>query len=74
MTPQGTWARNNAEKDHTFAKYLEQVFQFQPLENTPEEKEDLIQLLSIILREGVMWEVPMEGSHITPLRRMMLRR
>jgi hypothetical protein len=26
-TPQGTWARNNAEKSHAFAKHLEQVFQ-----------------------------------------------
>jgi hypothetical protein len=43
-TPQGTWARSKAEKAHAFAKYLAQVFQPHPLENTPEE-EDIIQLL-----------------------------
>jgi hypothetical protein len=43
-TPQRTWARENAEKGHAFAKHLEQVFQPHPLDNTP-EKEDLIQLL-----------------------------
>jgi hypothetical protein len=41
-TPQGIWARHNAENAHAFAKHLEQVFQPHPLENTPEE---LIQLL-----------------------------
>jgi hypothetical protein len=43
-TPQGTWARNNAEKAHAFAKHLEQGFQPHLLENTPEE-EDIIQLV-----------------------------
>jgi hypothetical protein len=37
MAPQGTWARNNAEKAHAFAKHLEQIFQPHPLENIPEE-------------------------------------
>jgi hypothetical protein len=41
-TPQGTWARINAEKAPAFAKHLEQVFQPHPLENTPEEEEELI--------------------------------
>jgi hypothetical protein len=36
-TPQGTWARNNAEKDHASAKHLEQIFQFHSLENSLEE-------------------------------------
>jgi hypothetical protein len=33
------------KKAHAFAKHLEQVFQPNPLENIPEEDEDLIQLL-----------------------------
>jgi hypothetical protein len=37
-TPQGTWARNDAEKAHAFAKQ-KKVFQPHPLENTPEEEE-----------------------------------
>jgi hypothetical protein len=41
----GTWAGNNAEEAHAFAKHLDQVFQPDPLENTPEEEEDLVQLL-----------------------------
>jgi hypothetical protein len=44
-TPQGIWARNNAEKAQAFTKHLEQVFQPHPLENTPEEQEDVTQLL-----------------------------
>jgi hypothetical protein len=43
-TPQGTWAKNNSEKAHAFAKHLEQVFQPHPLENIAEE-EDLRLLL-----------------------------
>jgi hypothetical protein len=38
MTSQGTWARSNVEKAHTFAEHLAKVFQPHPLENEPEEE------------------------------------
>jgi hypothetical protein len=44
-TSQGTWARNNVEKAHTFAQRLANVFQPHPSENEPQEEEALIQLL-----------------------------
>jgi hypothetical protein len=47
-TPQGTWARNNAVKAHAFSKHLEQVVQPHPIENTPEEEEDIIQPLETL--------------------------
>jgi hypothetical protein len=53
-TQQGTWARNNAEKAHVFHKQLEQVFQPQSLENSPEE-EDIIQL----------WKPPTSSNHLS---------
>jgi hypothetical protein len=44
-TSQGTWARSNTERAHTFAELLAKVFQPPPSENEPEEEEALIQLL-----------------------------
>jgi hypothetical protein len=44
-TSQGTWARSNVKKAHTFAGHLAKVFQMHPSESEPEEEEALIQLL-----------------------------
>jgi hypothetical protein len=44
-TSQGSWARSNAEKAHTFAEHLAKDFQPHPSENEPEEEEALTQLL-----------------------------
>jgi hypothetical protein len=32
-TSQGTWARSNIEKAHTFAEHLTKIFQLHPSEN-----------------------------------------
>jgi hypothetical protein len=40
-TSQGTWARSNVEKAHTFAEHTAKVFQPHPSENEPEEEEAL---------------------------------
>jgi hypothetical protein len=42
---QGTWARSNAEKAHSFAEHLGKGFQPHPSENEPEGEETLTQLL-----------------------------
>jgi hypothetical protein len=42
---QGTWARSNVEKAHTFAEHLADVVQPRPSENEPEEEEALTELL-----------------------------
>jgi hypothetical protein len=42
---QGTWARSNVKKAHTFAEHLANVSQPHLSENEPEEEEALIQLL-----------------------------
>jgi hypothetical protein len=44
-TSQGTWARSNIIKAHTFAEHLTEVLQQHPSENEPKEEEALIQLL-----------------------------
>jgi hypothetical protein len=44
-TSQGTLARSNVEKAHTFAEHLANVFQPHPAENEPEEKEAIMQIL-----------------------------
>jgi hypothetical protein len=59
--PQGTWTRNNAEKAHTFVKHLEQIFQPNPLENTPEE-EDLIPTLGNSLPAQTTNQTPQKNK------------
>jgi hypothetical protein len=44
-TIQGTWAQNPTEKAHVFANHLMQVFQPHTSEHTPDEREELIQIL-----------------------------
>jgi hypothetical protein len=44
-TPQGTWARSNTEKAHTFTKHRADAFQSHNSENEPEDEEALIYLL-----------------------------
>jgi hypothetical protein len=41
-TSQGTWARSNVRKAHTFDEHLANIFQPHPSENEPEEEEALI--------------------------------
>jgi hypothetical protein len=43
-TSQGTWARSNVEKAHSFAEHLANVFQPHPSENQPQGEEALMQL------------------------------
>jgi hypothetical protein len=43
-TSQGTWARSNVKKAHTFTEHSAQGFLPHPKENEPEEEEALIQL------------------------------
>jgi hypothetical protein len=44
-TSQGTWARSNVEKAHSFAEHFANVLQPHPSENQLEEEEELMQLL-----------------------------
>jgi hypothetical protein len=68
-TPQGIWARTNAQKSHAFAKHLEKVLQLHLSENIPEKEEDIIQLLET----PYQLQPPMKSLKIIELQEIINR-